>query len=138
MPRPTPGTRSQPAPPPEELIDEMVEETFPASDPPQTYGRTADSAHAETAGAPPPERARVTEEVRRGALPTIGNQGEMPASRRLEETVTLSDQGALTLRFEGDFRRLHVYFSDEGLALDAQALDALIAALSKARAQMPD
>ena len=121
-------------PPHEKLIDETVEQSFPASDPPQLSGR-ADAPESARASRPP-ERATVAAERARGGTPTIGNQGEAPASQVLEETVTLSDQGAVTLRFDGERRRLHVYLGGEGLALDAHALDRLIETLSRKRAQM--
>jgi hypothetical protein len=125
--------RSQP--PNEQLVDEMIEESFPASDPPQVAGR-ADAPEGEGSASPPPERTTAASERARGNAPTIGNQGEIPGSRVLEETVPLSDRGAVTLRFDGDHGRLHVYLGDEGLALDATALDRLIEVLSRKRAQM--
>lgn len=123
------------SPPPEQLIDETVEESFPASDPPQLSGR-ADAPHAAGKPSRAPERATVAAERAGGSAPTIGNQGETPASRVLEETVPLSDQGAATLRFDGEHRRLHLYVGDDGVALDAEALDRLIEVLSRKRAQM--
>jgi hypothetical protein len=55
-----------------------------------------------------------------------------------EETVALTDAGSLTLRYDADVHRLHVYFSEDGLALDAKALDRLIAVLSEKRIHMAD
>jgi hypothetical protein len=52
--------------------------------------------------------------------------------------VPLGDLGAVTLRFDGGFRHLHVYLGEEGMALDAKALDRLIAVLSAKRAQMQE
>ena len=133
MSAPHPVPRSRPAN--EQLVDQMVEESFPASDPPQVAGR-ADAPEAEGSASPPPERTTVASERARGNAPTIGNQGQIPASRVLEETVPLSDRGAVTLRFDGEHRRLHVYLGDEGLALDAKAVDRLIEVLSRKRAQI--
>jgi hypothetical protein len=116
----------------EPLIDEMIDETFPASDAPQLTGRRDDGAAATAPDAPP----RGREQLAHGVQPTIGNQGSMPASGVLEETVPLADQGVVHLRFNGDFRRLHIYLGEEGLALDAPALDRLIAVLSQKRARM--
>jgi hypothetical protein len=138
MAQPTPTHQSRPTAPSEQLIDEMVEQSFPASDPPQITGRTTDAAQATNAKAPPPERGTVASEAARGVPPTIGNQGEAPASNIVEETVNVSDLGAVTLRFDGDFRNLHVYLGEEGMALDAKALDKLIAALSQKRSQMQE
>jgi len=110
----------------EQLIDEMVEETLPASDATQLPGRTA--ADASNDGTPP---------ERRSAPPrTIGNQGVVPSSRMVEETIPLADQGVVTLRFDGEHRRLHVYLGEDGLSLDAAAVDRLIAVLSEKRVQM--
>jgi hypothetical protein len=118
----------------EALIDEMIDETFPASDAPQLTARNDGSPPA---GAPPERAARGSaEEIARGVQPTIGNQGAIPASGVLEETVPLADQGVVHLRFNGDFRRLHIYLGEEGMALDGRALDRLIAVLSQKRARM--
>jgi hypothetical protein len=128
-------TRLQNEPPSatrEPLIDEMIDETFPASDPPQLTERR-DGGAATTA---PDAPARGRDQLAHGVQPTIGNQGSIPASGVLEETVPLSDLGAVHLRFDGGFQRLHIYLGDEGLALDAPALDRLIAVLSQKRARM--
>jgi hypothetical protein len=129
MPTFTPHT----PPPHERLIDEMVDETFPASDAPQLTERRHDPA---VAPEPPPRTAR--EQLERGQPPAIGNQGTLPQSRIQEETITVSDQGAVTLRFDGEFRHLHIYLGEEGMALDAKAADKLIAVLSAKRAQMQE
>ena len=109
----------------EQSIDRMIEDTFPASDATQLPGRAA--------GAPPkPDPSRQEPE---SAPPrTIGNQGVAPATRMLEETIRLGTAGALTLRFDAELRRLYLDFSEDGMALDAQALDRLIEALSSKRA----
>ncbi|HSV20430.1 MAG TPA: hypothetical protein VLR71_18595 [Casimicrobiaceae bacterium] len=128
-------TRLQNEPPSatrEPLIDEMIDETFPASDAPQLTGRR-DGGAATTA---PDAPARGRDGLAHGVQPTIGNQGSIPASGVLEETVPLSDQGVVHLRFDGGFQRLHIYLGEEGLALDAAALDRLIAVLSQKRARM--
>lgn len=127
MPTFTPHT----PPPHEALIDEMVDETFPASDAPQLSGR-----HGDPNSAPEPPPRTAEEQLEKGQPAAIGNQGAIPQSRIQEETITLSDLGAVTLRFDGEFRRLHVYSGEEGMALDAKALDKLIAVLSGKRAQM--
>jgi len=44
----------------------------------------------------------------------------------------------VTLRFDGEFGHLHIYLGEEGMALDAKALDRLIAVLSAKRAQMTE
>ena len=129
MPTFTPRT----PPPHETLLDEMVDETFPASDAPQLTERRHDPAVAPEA---PPRTAK--EQLEKGQQPSIGNQGTLPSSRIQEETVNVSDIGAVTLRFDGEFRHLHVYLGEEGMALDAKALDKLIAVLSAKRAQMLD
>jgi hypothetical protein len=114
----------------EQSIDEMVEETFPASDATQLPGRAA--------GAPEPgaEQRDPKRESPRKAPHTIGNQGVAPSTRMREESVSLGGRAVVTFRFDTEARRLSLRFSEEGMALDADALDRLIAALSKKRAQM--
>jgi hypothetical protein len=114
----------------EHTIDEMVEETFPASDATQLPGRAA-GAPGSGAHERDPKR-----EFPRKAPHTIGNQGVAPSTRMREESVSLGGPAVVTFRFDTDARRLSLRFSDEGIALDAEALDRLIAALSKKRAQM--
>ena len=128
MPHANPTAPTQPRAAQDRTIDEMIEETFPASDATQLPGR-AGGAPADDAV--PPERAPARPH-------TIGNQGTVPATRMVEETVPLADQGVVTLRFDGDRRRLHVYLGEDGLALDAKAVDRLIAVLAEKRIQMPD
>jgi hypothetical protein len=113
----------------EHTIDEMVEETFPASDATQLPGR---AAGAPGSGA----HERDPKRELRKAPHTIGNQGVAPSTRMREESVSLGGPAVVTFRFDTDARRLSLRFSDEGIALDAEALDRLIAALSKKRAQM--
>jgi len=121
---PEPHTRQ------EQSIDEMVEQTFPASDATQLPGRAA--------GAPAPGAARkdARRELPQTAPGTIGNQGVAPSTRMREESVPLGATGVVTFRFDTEARHLSLRFSTEGMALDAEALDRLIAALSKKRAQM--
>jgi hypothetical protein len=113
----------------EHTIDEMVEETFPASDATQLPGR---AAGAPGSGA----HERDPKRELRKAPHTIGNQGVAPSTRMREESVSLGGSAVVTFRFDTDARRLSLRFSDEGIALDPEALDRLIAALSKKRAQM--
>jgi hypothetical protein len=114
----------------EQTIDEMVEDTFPASDATQLPGRAA--------GAPEPgaEKRDPKREFPRKAPHTIGNQGVAPSTRMREESVSLGGSAVVTFRFDTEARRLSLRFGEEGAALDANALDRLIAALSKKRAQM--
>jgi hypothetical protein len=116
----------------EQTIDEMVEETFPASDATQLPGRAA--------GAPEPgaERKDTRREFAQTTPGTIGNQGVAPSTRMREESVPLGGTGIVTFRFDIDARQLSLRFSEEGMMLDASALDRLIAALSKKRAQMTE
>ena len=111
----------------EELIDEMVEETFPASDATQLPGRAGGAPTQDKVA--PPDRDPTTPH-------TIGNQGTRPSSRMIEEPVPQADQGVVTLRVDGDHRRLHVFLGADGLSLDAPAVDRLIAVLSDKRTQM--
>ena len=127
------STQSQP-PTPDPLLDEMIDESFPASDPPQLAGRS----HGDTAVPPEPPSRDVREQMAKGTPPGIGNQGAIPASGVLEETVNVSHEGAVHLRFDGDFRHLHVYLGEEGMGLDARSLDKLIAVLSQKRARIKD
>jgi hypothetical protein len=115
----------------ERSIDEMVEETFPASDATQLPGRAA-GAPAPNAVHAPPQDDDASDEV---TPRTIGNQGVIPASRRLQ-TVALGNAGEVTLRLDTEHRRLQLYFSRDAMTLDAKALDRLIAALSAKRVQM--
>jgi len=131
----TPRTQT-PESPPDAIVDEMIDETFPASDPPQLTNPGEQSTHRAAAPEPPPRTA--AEQIAHGVQPTIGNQGAIPASGVLEETVPLSDQGVVHLRFDGGFRHLHIYLGEEGLALDAPALDRLIAVLSQKRARLQE
>lgn len=116
----------------EQTIDEMVEDTFPASDATQLPGRAA--------GAPAPgaERKHPGREFPSKAPGTIGNQGVAPSTRMREESVPLGGTAVVTFRIDAEARRLSLRFSEEGMALDANALDQLIAALSKKRAQMAE
>ena len=116
----------------EQTIDEMVDETFPASDATQLPGRAA--------GAPEPgaQRPDPKREFRRQQPGTIGNQGVPPSTRMKEERVSLGGDAVVTFRFDNDVRRLSMCFSEEGMMLDAAALDHLIEALSRKRAQMGD
>lgn len=114
----------------EHTIDEMVEETFPASDATQLPGR---AAGAPESGAHEHDPKR---ELPRQPPHTIGNQGVAPSTRMREESVSLGGRAVVTFRFDTEARRLSLRFSEEGMALDAEALDRLIAALSKKRAQM--
>jgi hypothetical protein len=118
-------SRASHKPAQEQSIDRMIEDTFPASDATQLPGRAA--------GAPPkPDPSKHEPD---SAPPrTIGNQGVAPATRMLEETVRLGASGAVTLRFDAQLRRLYLDFSEDGMALDAAALDRLIEALSSKRA----
>ena len=114
----------------EQTIDRMVEDSFPASDASQLPGRAA--------GAPDPgaEQRDPKREAPRKAPHTIGNQGVAPSTRMREESVSLGGSAVVTFRFDTEARRLSLRFSEEGMALDANALDRLIGALSKKRAQM--
>jgi hypothetical protein len=134
MAQPTPAPRTRR--PNEQLLDEMVEESFPASDAPQLTGRA--DAERDGESTPSPERTSARAETAHGTPSTIGNQGAIPQSRIAEETVPLDDLGVVTLRFDGELRRLHIYLGEEGMALDAKALDRLIEVLSAKRSQMKD
>lgn len=116
----------------EQTVDEMVDETFPASDATQLPGRAAGAPHT-GAGRPDPKR-----ELARPQPSTIGNQGVAPSTRMQEETVALRGDAVVTFRVDSQKRRLSLRFSDEGTMLDAEALDRLIEALSKQRSRMAD
>jgi hypothetical protein len=126
------ATRTSRRTTPERAIDEMVEQTFPASDATQLPGRAAGAPA--TRAKKPLGREETPKEFTPGTPRTIGNQGVVPASRMLEETLPLTDVGAVTLRFDTELRRLLIYLSEEGMPLDATALDRLIAVLSAKRA----
>ena len=122
------------APTQERLGDQMVEETFPASDPTQLPGR-ADCERA--GGDDAPHRDDAATHVQQREPPrTIGNQGVIPASRNLEETVALGDATDLNLRLDRDLKGLQVELTRNGAVLDTAGVDRLIAALSAKRAQM--
>ena len=114
----------------EQTIDEMVEETFPASDATQLPGR---AAGAPEAGATEPDPRR---EFPQTTPRTIGNQGIAPATRQGEERVPLGGAGVVVFRLGHDGHALTVRFSDDCATLDAAAVDRLIAALSEKRTQM--
>ena len=113
---------------PECLVDEMVEQTFPASDPTQLPGRAEGAPN--TAPSQPMDAGEPKDAPR-----TIGNQGVIPASRDLEDTVTLG-HASVTLRLDRDGRGLEVTLANNGAVLDAAGVDRLIAALSNQRARM--
>jgi hypothetical protein len=113
---------------PECLVDAMVEQTFPASDATQLPGRAEGAPNAA------PSRPVGADEPR-DAPRTIGNQGVIPASRDLEDSVDLG-QASVALRLDRDRRALEVRLTSNGAVLDAAGVDRLIAALSTKRAQM--
>jgi hypothetical protein len=127
-----PGPRQKPAEPSrqEQTIDEMVEETFPASDATQLPGR---AAGAPEAGATEPDPRR---EFPPTTPRTIGNQGVIPATRQGDEHVPLGGSMVAVFRLDHDARTLGVRFSEDNASLDAAAVDRLIAALSEMRARM--
>ena len=133
MARPIPGTTPSGAAT-EPLLDEMIDETFPASDAPQLSGR----ARTAPPTAPEPPRRDPAELAARGSPPTIGNQGAIPASGVLQETFPVNDRRFVTLRFDGAHQRLHIAVPEGDLALDAESLDRLIAVLSAKRAAMTE
>jgi hypothetical protein len=116
----------------EQTIDEMVEETFPASDATQLPGRAGEAPDRDA------ERHDPKRDFPQSRPGTIGNQGVAPSTRMREETVPLGGDAVVTFRFDTDAHRLSLRFSEEGMMLDAAALDRLIEALSKKRAQMAD
>lgn len=119
----------------EPFIDEMVEETFPASDATQLPGRAVSaSEHASaTQTQSPPAKTPEREPPR-----TIGNQGVIPASRERENSVHLNDTTQVTLRLDAERKLLEIELDRNGSVLDATAVDRLIKALSERRAQMID
>ena len=133
MTRSVPGT-TPPGAATEPLLDEMIDETFPASDAPQLSSRARTAPRT----APEPPSRDPTEQVARGSPPTIGNQGAIPASGVLQETFPVNDQDFVTLRFDGAHQRLHIALPEGDLALDARSLDRLIAVLSTKRAAMTE
>jgi len=116
----------------EQTIDEMVEETFPASDATQLPGRAAGAP--EPGGDAPDPRREFPETTPH----TIGNQGVIPATRRGEERVSLGGDKVVTFCSDPDTGTVSVRFSEEQLVLNAAALDRLIAALSERRTRMRD
>ena len=114
----------------EQTIDEMVEETFPASDATQLPGR---AAGAPEAGATRPDPRREFPET---TPRTIGNQGVIPATRQGEERVPLGGSAIALFRLDPHARALTVRFSEDSASLDAAAVDRLIAALSEMRTRM--
>jgi hypothetical protein len=113
----------------------MVEETFPASDATQLPGRADGAPHSSGSGGETEHDASS-----RGARKprTIGNQGVVPATRMLEETVHVTETATLTLRVDAERRRLLLRFNEESTTLDAAALDRLIEVLSAKRALLMD
>jgi hypothetical protein len=113
------------------LLDEMVKETFPASDPPQLEGLTRDG---EPVSAGDDEACVFTAPVDEAEVDP--RHAWVASHRLLEETLTVSDQGAITLRHLAEPERLQIYLGEEGLALSAEDLDLLIVTLSRKRAEM--
>ena len=106
----------------EALLDEMIAETFPASDPPQLDGafkrgpaENAVPRHPDQHAPPPDVAADVDDtalDVREGRY-SLGNAGEA--------------------RLRTDAEGIDVHLPANPLRLDAAALEALIAALQKHR-----
>jgi hypothetical protein len=119
----------------EPFIDEMVEETFPASDATQLPGRAASTSEHASATETPSSTAKKPE---REPPRTIGNQGVIPASRERENSIDLNDTTQVTLRLDADRKLLQVELDRNGSVLDATAVDRLIKALSERRAQMTE
>jgi hypothetical protein len=114
----------------EQTIDEMVEETFPASDATQLPGR---AAGAPEPGADAPDARR---EFPGNAPRTIGNQGVIPSTRQGEERVSLGGNRVVTFCADPEAGTLNLRLGEEQVELDAHAIDRLIAALSERRARM--
>ena len=114
----------------EQTIDEMVEETFPASDATQLPGRAA-GAPEPGADAPDPRREFPETTPR-----TIGNQGVIPSTRQGEERVSLGGDKAVTFCADPAAGTLRLCFGNDEVELHATEVDRLIAALSERRARM--
>ncbi|HVO89936.1 MAG TPA: hypothetical protein VMV45_15460 [Casimicrobiaceae bacterium] len=109
----------------------MARQSFPASDAPQLEGITFDGEPVLSPGEDPCVFTAPVDEAE------VDPRHSWVASERvLEETLTVSDQGAITLRHLGEPQRLQIYLGEEGLALSADDLDLLIATLERKRAEM--
>jgi len=110
----------------EAILDEMLAETFPASDPPQL-----DSA-AEAGPDRGPPRSDPTET----SVSATGSSGAAVVAGVVEETVALGDQGSITLRLIGQPVRLQILLGPNGLTLDADDLEMLVSSLASKREAM--
>jgi len=110
----------------EAILDEMLAETFPASDPPQL-----DSA-AEAGPDRGPPRSDPTET----SVSATGSAGAVVVAGVVEETLALDDQGSITLRLIGQPVRLQILLGPNGLSLAADDLDMLVSSLASKREAM--
>jgi len=113
------------------LIDEMAKESFPASDPPQLEGITSDGDPVDAAD---DEGCVFTARVDEAEVDP--GRAWVASHRVLEETVTVGDQGAITLRHLGEPDRLQIFLGEDGVALSAEDVDLLIATLARKRGEM--
>ena len=112
------------------LVDEMAKQSFPASDAPQLEGLTCGEPVLSPGEDPCVLTAPVDEAEVDPRQPRVASQ------RVLEETLAVSDHGAITLRHLGEPERLQIYLGEDGLTLSADDLDLLIATLERKRAEM--
>jgi len=110
----------------EAILDEMLAETFPASDPPQLDSATvAGPDHG-------PPRSDPTET----SVSATGSSGAAVVAGVVEETLALGEQGSITLRLIGQPVRLQILLGPNGLSLDADDVDMLVSSLASTREAM--
>jgi hypothetical protein len=110
----------------ESALDEMIAETFPASDPPQLDGMLQPAPAANAVPTHPDEHAPPPEVPERPSTARVDVRGGR---------VSLGDAGEVELR--SDAEGIEVTLPANPLHLDARGLEALIAALQKHRPPLP-
>jgi hypothetical protein len=110
----------------EAILDTMIADTFPASDPLQ-LDSISDAGISEG-----PPRSDPTET----SVSSAGTSQAAVVAGVLEETIALGDQGAITLRLIGQPVRLQILLGPNGLTLAADDLDMLVSSLQSKREAM--
>lgn len=110
----------------ESILDNMIADTFPASDPLQL------DSISDTGPDEGPPRSDPTET----SVSRAGTSGAAVVAGVVEETIALGEQGSITLRLIGQPVRLQILLGPNGLSLDGEDLDMLVSSLESKREAM--